>query len=189
MHNIENLKLFEDLQSISSKYKKWQLNNTANDIIDNRKLKSLLKFEQSNNDELLEKIQFVYAQTKSELKIFDCEHTSTVFSSLNTLVFDKLELLKKFYPTIESTTTRAIFGSTLEELILINKSISNNEYKNDLKSYFHIYNEVILNAFSSFLALKEVINDEVANNMLSQAIFNQMKVIAIISMEIEVCNY
>ena len=74
----------------------------------------------------------------------------------------------------------AVMFCTIDELILINSSIRNKDYLKDLEAYKSTYEEVLVNAFITFLALKGMNLDEIIMNTLSQSIFNQIKVIALI---------
>ena len=72
--------------------------------------------------------------------------------------------------------------STIDELCLINKSIENKEYLENKSLYLEIYETVALNAFITFLALRDIklIKQDDINN-LSQGIFTQIQAIALSS--------
>jgi len=52
----------------------------------------------------------------------------------------------------------------------------------DKNTYFYIYEKIVINAFMTFLALKDMDIETEKRNSLSQAIFSQIKALSIISM-------
>ena len=84
--------------------------------------------------------------------------------------------------SIDSTTVKAVMFATIDELYLINESIRKRDYLENKNLYFNIYENVVLNAFITFLSLRDmnIIKQEDLND-LSQAIFTQIQSIAISS--------
>ncbi len=56
MKNLESLKLFKDLQLVSTKYTTLKLKDTDGELQDNKKLNSLLEFYKSSIDQYKRKI-------------------------------------------------------------------------------------------------------------------------------------
>lgn len=179
MNSIESLKLFEDLLLVDGKYSNLQLRNDIKEIESNRKLNSNLKYYHTNIDDIVDKCTFIFNKTKEDIKDLNSNEVENIIISLNNFSSKRYHLLKDLY--IESTTVKAIMHSTIDELILINESISNKEYINNKSDYLYIYNKVTTNAFATFLALKEMDLDVDAMNAFSQAIFNQIKVVSMIT--------
>ena len=80
MNKLESLKLFQDIQLVSDKYKDWQLKDDKKDVEDNIKLKSLLKFYNDKLDDIKSRAHFVSKQTKDELKNKDSKEIGCVLS-------------------------------------------------------------------------------------------------------------
>lgn len=179
MNRIETLDLFKELQIISTKYSHLKLNNDNQEVEDNRKLNSLLHDNSLKKDEIYQKCYFVYDKTKEELENASIDEKSKIINELNNFCLQRYEALKKIH--IQSTTVMAVMFCTIDELILINNSIRNKDYLKDLEAYKSTYEEVLVNAFITFLALKGMNLDEIIMNTLSQSIFNQIKVVALIS--------
>ena len=100
---------------------------------------------------------------------------------MNLIIF----LIKVFISknsNIDSTTVKAVMFATIDELYLINESIRKRDYLENKNLYFNIYENVALNAFITFLSLRDmnIIKQEDLND-LSQAIFTQIQSIAISS--------
>lgn len=178
MNKIESIKLFKDLQLVSTKYSHLKLRDEPKEIEDNRKLNSLLQFHQSKSSEVIDKCNFVAMKAKEELQNATSDDINNTIIALNSFSRHKYDSL--ITTSIESTTTKVVMFSTLDELILINNSIATQEYLKDKDKYFAIYKDVVVNAFITFLALKEMDLDETIINNLSQGIFNQIKVISIL---------
>jgi hypothetical protein len=181
MNKLESLKLFQNLQLISTKYTHLELKDNDKEIEDNRKLNSLLQFYKSNINQIKEKSQFISNQTIYELKNFSSKDTYKTLIDLNNFASEKYNFIKENNMDIESTTVKAIMLSTIDELVLINESIKNKDYLQDKDTYFYIYEKIVINAFMTFLALKDMDIEIEKRNNLSQAIFNQIKVLSIIS--------
>lgn len=181
MYEVESVKLFNDINKVSDKYKSWHLNDNEKEVIDNRKLKSLLGHHKSNINDLKEKYNFLTYQTKNELKNKDRSELHKILSGFNNFSSNKFTALKNI--DIESTTVKAVMFATLDELSLVNESIRNNDYLENKFLYFDIYESVTLDAFITFLSLRDMNIIEKENiNDLSQAIFTQIQAIAILSM-------
>ena len=180
MYKVESLKLFSDISNVSNKYKSWCLKNDDKEIDDNRKLKILLNYHKSKANNIKEKYDFLSNQTINELKNKNRDELHKILNGFNNFSNQKFTLLKNSY--IESTTAKAIMLSTIDELCLINKSIENKEYLENKSLYLDIYETVALNAFITFLALRDIklINQGDINN-LSQGIFTQIQAIALSS--------
>ncbi len=181
MGNIESLKLFNDLKLVSTKYTHLQLKDEKEEVESNRKLKTLLSTQSSRIEELREKVNFVHSQTISELTKLNTEDIYSVVDTFNKFSQKRFDLLRVYADTLSSTTVKAVLNSTLDELSLVNQSIDSKEYTNNKESHIILYYETVVNAFATFLALKEMMDDEDAVNGLSQGIFNQMKTISIVS--------
>lgn len=182
MNNLESLKLFQDLQLVSTKYTTLNLKDTERELQDNKKLNSLLEFYKSNFDDIKEKSNFVLKQTMDELKNESAEDIYKSLVYLNNFAYDKYLFIKNSTVNIESTTVNAVMFSTVDELILINKSIKNKEYLEDKNTYFYIYEKILVNSFITFLALKDMNIENEKRNNLSQAILSQIKTLSIILM-------
>jgi hypothetical protein len=182
MNNLESLKLFQDLQLVSTKYTTLKLKDTEKELQDNKKLNSLLEFYKSSIDEIKEKSNFVSKQTRDELRNASCKDIYKALIDLNNLAYDKYLFVKNSAIDIESTTIKAVMLSTVDELILINKSIKNKEYLEDKNTYLYIYEKILVNSFMTFLALKDMDIENEKRNNLSQAILSQIKTLSIISM-------
>ena len=154
MSRVESLKLFGDISKVSDKYKSWHLKDDENEIKDNRKLKTL---KNKSKDEL-----------------------HKILNEFNNFYYKKFSSLKN--SNIDSTTVKAVMFATIDELYLINESIRKRDYLENKNLYFNIYENVVLNAFITFLSLRDmnIIKQEDLND-LSQAIFTQIQSIAISS--------
>lgn len=179
MNNIQTLDLFKELQIISTKYSHLKLNNNEQEVENNRKLSSLLHSYSLKKEEIYRKCYFVYDKTKEELQNSSSNEINKIISELNRFSSQRYKSLKNV--KLQSTTVMAVMLCTIDELVLINDSISKKDYLNDLEAYKTTYEEVLVNAFITFLALKEMNIDELIINTLSQSIFNQIKVVALIS--------
>ena len=180
MYRVESLKLFGDISKISDKYKSWHLKDDENEIKDNRKLKTLLNYHNSRFDRIKEKYDFLSYQTKNELKNKSKDELHKILNEFNNFSYKKFSSLKN--SNIESTTVKAVMFATIDELSLINESIRKKDYLENKNLYFNIYENVALNAFITFLSLRDmnIIKQEDLND-LSQAIFTQIQSIAISS--------
>lgn len=179
MSSIESLQLYKDLLLVSDNYSKVQLKNDIKEFESNRKLHSKLNHYLSNMDDIHNKCAFVFNKTKEDIQNLNKDDIKNTITSLNNFSIKRYNLLKEL--PIESSTTKAVMFSTIDELILVNKSIKNNDYLNNKFDYLYLYNKVTSNAFATFLALKEMDLDENAMNAFSQAIFNQIKVVSMIT--------
>lgn len=182
MNKLESLKLFQDLQLVSTKYTHLKLKDNDKEVEDNRKLNSLLEFYKSNINQIKEKSHFVSSQTRDELKNFSSQDIYKALTDLNNFASEKYNFIKASNMDIESTTIKAVMLSTVDELVLINESIKNKDYLKDKDTYFYIYEKIISSAFMTFLALKDMDIETEKRNSLSQAIFSQIKTLSIISM-------
>lgn len=178
MKNIESLQLFRDLQFVSTNFTNVKLNDNKEEIDNNRKLKASLNQYHSQIDKIKEKCSFVAYKTKEEVKDLNSDEITNLINELNNFSRKRYNLIKE--EKIECTTTRSIMFSTIDELTLINKSISNKDYIEDRDEHLYIYHQITSNAFATFLALKVMNLDENVMNALSQAIFNQIKAISIL---------
>lgn len=179
MNKVQSLDLFKELQLVSTKYRHLKLNNENQEVEDNKKLNSLLHSNSLKKDEIYQKCYFVYDKTREELKNASSNEINKILLELNNFCSHRYESLKNI--DIKSTTTRAVILATLDELIIINKSMINNDYINDIEAYTMTYEEVLVNAFITFLSLKEMDIDELIMNSLSQSIFSHIKALALIS--------
>ncbi|MGL5346452.1 MAG: hypothetical protein ACRDA3_03820 [Peptostreptococcaceae bacterium] len=180
MNKLESIQLYKDIQSIPSKYTDLQLKDNPKEIEDNLKLRSLLQFYKDKLDLIKERAHFVSKQTKDELVNKDSKDIYKALIDLNNFSLQKYNTLKK--DKIESTPVKAVMYSTIDELTLINESIRNKEYTKDKSTYFYIYEKIAINAFMTFLALKDMDIDQNIINNLSQAVLSQIQTLAIISM-------
>ncbi len=117
-----------------------------------------------------------------ELKNESSENINKALIDLNNFAYDKYLFIKNSAIDIESTTVNAVMFSTVDELILINRSIEKKEYLEDKNTYFYIYEKILINSFMTFLALKDMDIENKKRNNLSQAILSQIKTLSIISM-------
>ena len=180
MYKVESLKLFSDICKVSDKYKSWNLKDDKNEIQDNRKLKMLLKYHNSRFNHIKEKYDFLFYQTKNELKNKNKDELHKILNEFNNFSYRKFLVLKN--SDISSTTVKAVMFATIDELSLINESIRKKDYLENKTLYFDIYENVALNAFITFLSLRDmnIVKQEDLND-LSKAIFTQIQSIAISS--------
>lgn len=180
MYRVESLKLFNDINKISNKYKSWTLKNNDTEVKYNRILKGLLNYHNSRINHIKEKYDFLYYQTKNELKNKSKDELHKILDIFNNFSYKKFSSLKN--SDIESTTVKAVMFSTIDELSLINESIRKKDYLEKQNLYFDIYEQVALSAFITFLSLRDmnIIKQDDIND-LSQAIFTQIQAIAISS--------
>lgn len=179
MNKLESIKLYKDIQSVSSKYAHLQLKDNPKETEDNLKLRSLLQFYKDKLDLIKERSHFISKQTRDELVNKDSKDIYRALIDLNNFSLQKYNTLKN--DEIESTAVKAVIYSTVDELTLINESIRNKEYIKDKSTYFYIYEKIVVNSFMNFLALKDMdINQNIINN-LSQAVLSQIQVLSIIS--------
>ena len=127
-----------------------------------------------------EKYDFLSYQTKNELKNKSKYELHKILNEFNSFSYKKFSSLKN--SNIDSTTVKAVMFATIDELYLINESIRKRDYLENKNLYFNIYENVALNAFITFLSLRDmnIIKQEDLND-LSQAIFTQIQSIAISS--------
>ena len=182
MNKLESLKLFQDIQLVSTKYTTLKLKDNDKEVEDNRKLNSLLEFYKSSLDQIKERSHFVSKQTRDELKNASSKDIYKALIDLNNFAYNKYEFIKNSDMDLESTTVKAVMLSTVDELTLINESIRNKEYLKDKNTYFYIYEKIVINAFMTFLALKDMDIETEKRNNLSQAILSQIQTLSIISM-------
>lgn len=180
MYKVENLKLFNDIRKVSDKYKSWHLINDENEIKDNLELKKLLKYHNSRLNYIKSKYDFLYNETKNQFRNKDNNELHKILNAYNNFSNKKFNSLKNI--DITSTTVKAVMFATIDELSLINESIQRKDYLNNKTSYFNIYESITLNAFITFLSLRDtnIIKQEHIND-LSQGIFTQIQAIAICS--------
>ena len=180
MNKLESLKLFKELQLVSEKYRNLTLRDEENEISDNNKLNSILIHYQSKLDDIRKRSNFISVSTREELKGCSPQDISNVLFDLNSFAHQKYNSLKN--SDIKSTTFKAVMFTTVDELLLINESISSKEYLNDQNTYFYIYEKILINAFMNFLALKDMDMEDELINSFSQGVFTQLKTLSIISM-------
>lgn len=177
--DIRSLELFRNIQLVSTKYTNIKLRDEKSEIENNRKLNNELASLNDKFSEIVDKCNFVAHKTKESLKNLTQEDIDNTIVALNSLSLCKYSTVYDI--NLNCTTSKVVLFSTLDELILINKSIANKEYLNNIEAYTSIYNDVVVNSFITFLALKNMDLDEIMMNNLSQGIFNQIKVIALLS--------
>lgn len=179
MEKLESLKLFKDLQFASNNYRKIEIENDVNELEENAKLNSLIIHYKSKINDIRKRSHLISSDARNEIKNLNSQDISKVLIDLNTFCYQKYNSLKS--NDIKSLSFKSIMFTTIDELLLINKSIGDKEYITDRDTYFYIYEKVIINAFMTFLALKDM---NIENNLivgLSQSIFAQLKVLSIIS--------
>ncbi|MEG1310985.1 MAG: hypothetical protein RSD47_03155 [Romboutsia sp.] len=181
MKKLESIKLFQDLQQVSNKYKSLEFKNNAKEIEDNKKLTSLIKFYQSNINQIKERANFISIQAREELKNSNYNDIYKMLLQLNNFANDNYKILKSSNMDIESTSTKAVILTTIDELMLINNSIRNKEYLLDKNTYFYIYEKITINSFMIFLALKDMDIEKLKIDNLSQAILSQIQILSFIS--------
>lgn len=182
MNKLESLKLFQDLQLVSTKYTTLKLKDNNKEVEDNRKLNSLLEFYKANLNQIKERSNFISKQTRDELKNANSKDIYKALVDLNNFAYNKYVFIKNSDMDIESTTVKAVMLATVDELVLINESIKNKEYLKDKNTYFYIYEKIVVNAFMTFLALKDMDIEDKKRNSLSQAILSQIQTLSIVSM-------
>lgn len=180
MNKLESLKLFKELQLVSEKYRNLTLKDDENEITDNNKLNSLLIHYKSKLDDIRKRSNFISLNTREEIKGCSYKDISNLIIDFNSFAYQKYNTLKN--SDIKSTTFKAVMFTTVDELMLINESISHKEYLSDPNTYFYVYEKILINAFITFLALKDMDMENDLINSLSQSIFTQLKTLSIISM-------
>lgn len=180
MENLGALNLIKSIQSVSYKYKNLKLKDTTKEVDDNKKINSLLSFYKGRMVDIQDSYNFLAKQTRDGLKNDTNDDITDVLTELNNFSLQKYKLIKS--TSIDSTTLMAVTYSTVDELIIVNNSIRNKEYINNKTEYLSTYKEVLLNAFMTFLALKDVDWDKKIISDLSQSVFTQLQALAIISM-------
>ncbi|MGL5313466.1 MAG: hypothetical protein ACRC92_09480 [Peptostreptococcaceae bacterium] len=182
MNKLESLKLFQDLQLVSSRYADLKLKDNNQDIEDNKKLNSLLEFYKSNIKQIKERSHFISVQTRNELKNSNTKDIYKLTIDLNNFARDKYAFIKSNEVNVESSGVQAVMLTTIDELNLINESIRNKDYLKDKNTYFYIYEKITINSFAIFLALKDMEIEKEKINSFSQAILSQIQTLSIISM-------
>ena len=182
MNRLESIKLFQDIQLVSEKYKHLEIENneSESEFEVNLKLQSLIQFYKSKIDELKSRVNFISRQTRDELKNSNSKDIYKAAIDLNNFSRQKYNTLKE--SNISSTSINLIIQPTIDELILINDSIRNKDYLKNKNTYFYIYEKIVINAFMIFLALKDmdIKQDNIHN--LSQGILSQIQTLSVISM-------
>lgn len=180
MDKLQSVKLFQDIQLASVKYKTLKLKDSEKEVEDNRKLSSLLGHYKEQMDDIRKRSNFLSVQTREELKDKNSKDIYKAMLDLNSFSRQKYESILN--TEVESTTVKAVMFSTIDELVLVNESIRSKEYLKDKDTYFYIYEEVVINSFMVFLALKDMKLEDSIIHSLSQSIFAQIQVLSIISM-------
>ena len=180
MNKLESIKLFQDIQLVSEKYKHLELENNKSELEVNLKLQSLIQFYKSKIDELKSRANFISRQTRDELKNSNSKDIYKASIDLNNFAHQKYNALKE--SNIDSIAINLMIQPTIDELILVNDSIRNKDYLKNKNTYFYIYEKIVTNAFMIFLALKDMDMEQDNIHNLSQGILSQIQTLSIISM-------
>ena len=181
MKNLEEIKLYNDLNSISLKYKNMSFDLEENDIYINTKLQTNLIHYKNNIDDIKSRANLISSECR---KLANNSNTSEIINTiieLNSFAKEKFDLVLN-NKIKESLPIETIINITLEELILINTSISNKDFLQDKFTYFYIYEKVAINSFLTFLAIRDLEVNKEKIEALSQGILSQIQCLSLISM-------
>lgn len=182
MQKLESIKLFKDLQNISTKYINLELRNNTTEVEAYNKMQELLLVHKSQLQQIKEKSNSISMQIREEIKSNNCNNIYNNIIQLNNLFKDKCNYIKNSDMEFENTCVKITLLSTVDELSLVNESVMNKDFLNDKCNYFSIYENVIIDSFINLLVLKDMGVQISKLEALSQAVISQIQTLSLISM-------
>ena len=182
MDKLKNIKLFNDLNKVSSKYSSLPNLIKENDIKDNNKLQQLILNYRNSINDIKNRANLISKQSRDLAKNSNSKQVFDTIIELNNFAMDKYNNILNNKENTESLPVQAVLNTTIEELVLINNSIKYKEFLKDKFSYFYIYEKIVINAFLNFLVLKDMDIDKNKIENLSQAVLSQIQCLSLISM-------
>ena len=182
MQKLESIKLFKDLQNISTKYINLELRNNTTEVEAYNKMQELLLVHKSQLQQIKEKSNSISMQIREEIKSNNCNNIYNNIIQLNNLFKDKCNYIKNSDMEFENTCIKITLLSTVDKLSLVNESVMNKDFLSDKCNYFSIYENVIINSFINLLVLKDMGVQISKLEALSQAVISQIQTLSLISM-------
>ena len=182
MQKLESIKLFKDLQNISTKYINLELRNNTTEVEAYNKMQELLLVHKSQLQQIKEKSNSISMQIREEIKSNNCNNIYNNIIQLNNLFKDKCNYIKNSDMEFENTCVKITLLSTVDKLSLVNESVMNKDFLSDKCNYFSIYENVIINGFINLLVLKDMGVQISKLEALSQAVISQIQTLSLISM-------
>ena len=182
MQKLESIKLFKDLQNISTKYINLELRNNTTEVEAYNKMQELLLVHKSQLQQIKEKSNSISMQIREEIKSNNCNNIYNNIIQLNNLFKDKCNYIKNSDMEFENTCVKITLLSTVDKLSLVNESAMNKDFLNDKCNYFSIYENVIIDSFINLLVLKDMGVQISKLEALSQAVISQIQTLSLISM-------
>ena len=182
MDKLKNIKLFNDLNKVSSKYSSLPNLVKEKDIKDNNKLQQLILNYRNSINDIKNRANLISKQSRDLAKNSNSKQVFDTIIELNNFAMDKYNNILNNKENTESLPVQAVLNTTIEELVLINNSIKYKEFLKDKFSYFYIYEKIVINAFLNFLVLKDMDIDKNKIENLSQAVLSQIQCLSLISM-------
>ena len=182
MQKLESIKLFKDLQNISTKYINLELRNNTTEVEAYNKMQELLLVHKSQLQQIKEKSNSISMQIREEIKSNNCNNIYNNIIQLNNLFKDKCNYIKNSDMEFENTCVKITLLSTVDELSLVNESVMNKDFLNDKCNYFSIYENVIIDSFINLLVLKDMGVQISKLEAISQAVISQIQTLSLISM-------
>ena len=182
MQKLESIKLFKDLQNISTKYINLELRNNTTEVEAYNKMQELLLVHKSQLQQIKEKSNSISMQIREEIKSNNCNNIYNNIIQLNNLFKDKCNYIKNSDMEFENTCIKITLLTTVDKLSLVNESVMNKDFLNDKCNYFSIYENVIIDSFINLLVLKDMGVQISKLEALSQAVISQIQTLSLISM-------
>ena len=182
MQKLESIKLFKDLQNISTKYINLELRNNTTEVEAYNKMQELLLVHKSQLQQIKEKSNSISMQIREEIKSNNCNNIYNNIIQLNNLFKDKCNYIKNSDMEFENTCIKITLLSTVDKLSLVNESVMNKDFLSDKCNYFSIYENVIINSFINLLVLKDMGVQISKLEAISQAVISQIQTLSLISM-------
>lgn len=182
MQKLESIKLFKDLQNISTKYINLELRNNTTEVEAYNKMQELLLVHKSQLQQIKEKSNSISMQIREEIKSNNCNNIYNNIIQLNSLFKDKCNYIKNSDMEFENTCIKITLLSTVDKLSLVNESVMNKDFLSDKCNYFSIYENVIIDSFINLLVLKDMGVQISKLEAISQAVISQIQTLSLISM-------
>lgn len=182
MQKLESIKLFKDLQNISTKYINLELRNNTTEVEAYNKMQELLLVHKSQLQQIKEKSNSISMQIREEIKSNNCNNIYNNIIQLNNLFKDKCNYIKNSDMEFENTCIKITLLSTVDKLSLVNESVMNKDFLSDKCNYFSIYENVIIDSFINLLVLKDMGVQISKLEAISQAVISQIQTLSLISM-------
>ena len=182
MQKLESIKLFKDLQNISTKYINLELRNNTTEVEAYNKMQELLLVHKSQLQQIKEKSNSISMQIREEIKSNNCNNIYNNIIQLNNLFKDKCNYIKNSDMEFENTCVKIALLSTVDKLSLVNESVMNKDFLSDKCNYFSIYENVIIDSFINLLVLKDMGVQISKLEAISQAVISQIQTLSLISM-------